>query len=484
MIRAERQQLESSFYLFFLDAWKVLNPDTNLVDNWHIRFFCNEVQVMLERLLQGEKKLYDLCIATPPKTGKSQIFSVTLPVYIWVRSPSLKIITSSYSPELSTRDAIDSRKLIRSEWFQNLFSHKFQLTNEVMDFITNDHGGERRVTTPYSSKTGHRADIILADDPNRASDRFSQIERDHVNEWWDSTMWSRLDNQETGFRIIIQQRIDNNDLTGHVKSIYPDKYAFISLPADLSKGHEPTPIAVKQFYRDNLLFPGRISRDVLAEAALIMGSAFEGQYYQSPIVTGGRFYKESWFQWYTESQRPVFDCQIISVDTAFTNTSCPVSIQVWGKAGPNLYCDYELNEKLTGEQTEIAIRRLADRIPGVVIVVEKASNGFMIIDSLSKYYRVYPFIPNRYGGKEIRASNVSSLYWQGFVHVKDTPYMRTKFLQEFLEFPAGSKDRVDSASQALIYLTQLIPQTSKLLHLGHDGHQMDNIVILGQPNKG
>jgi phage terminase large subunit-like protein len=108
----------------------------------------------------------------------------------------------------------------------------------------------------------------------------------------------------------------------------------------------------------------------------------------------------------------------------------------------------------------------------------------MIIDSLSKYYRVYPFIPNRYGGKEIRASNVSSLYWQGFVHVKDTPYMRTKFLQEFLEFPAGSKDRVDSASQALIYLTQLIPQTSKLLHLGHDGHQMDNIVILGQPNKG
>ena len=242
-------------------------------------------------------------------------------------------------------------------------------------------------------------------------------------------------------------------------------------------------MAVKQFYRDNLLFPERISRDVLAEAALTLGSAFEGQYYQSPIVTGGRFYQESWFQWYTDNQRPRFDHTIISVDTAFTNTSCPVSIQIWSSSGPNCYCEFDLTENMSGEQTEAHIRRLASRMPGVVLVIERTANGFMLIDSLAKDYRVFPFIPNKFGSKEIRASNVSSLWWQGHVFVHDTPYMRTKFLQEFLEFPAGRKDRVDSASQALIYLTQLIPQTSKLLHLGHDNVTPDNYVLLGAANQ-
>jgi phage terminase large subunit-like protein len=40
-------------------------------------------------------------------------------------------------------------------------------------------------------------------------------------------------------------------------------------------------------------------------------------------------------------------------------------------------------------------------------------------------------------------------------------------MNEILEFPAGMKDRVDSMSQALIYLTQLIPGSTELVHLGH-----------------
>lgn len=216
------------------------------------------------------------------------------------------------------------------------------------------------------------------------------------------------------------------------------------------------------------MFPERLTREILKEAELTLGTAYEGQYLQSPVVIGGRFFKESWPRWYTEAQVPRFQQVIVSVDTAFTNTSCPVSIQVWGYKAPEAYLLQDITEKMTGEQTQFAIERVANQYTGCTLVIEQASNGYTIIDSLKNKYRVYPFIPGKFGGKEVRATSVSSMWWQGHVWLKDTPYYRTTFLNEFLEFPAGMKDRVDSASQALIYLTQLMPGNAELLHLGHN----------------
>ena len=466
MLEKERRLCQNRFYEFFLRAWPTLNHNP-LINNWHIRLFCDELQLMLDRVIAGEKKQYDLIINTPPKTLKSQICSVSFPAWAWAKAPWLRIITCSYSPELVMRDCVDCRKLISSEWYQQLWGQTYKLTSDAMEHMTTDKGGDHRTTSPGSSKTGHKADVIIADDPNRASDRYSEAERTQVNNWWSDTMFSRLDNQEVGIRIVIQQRIDQSDLTGFIQTNYPDKYAILSLPSDLSKGHKPYPIALKDFYKDGLMFPTRLNRSVLKEAEASLRTAYEGQYLQSPVVVGGRFFKESWPRWYTPSQLPIPEHIIISVDTSQTEGGTPVSIQAWAYKAPNAYLLHDLTEGMAPEAQETAVRRVASQFPGCSLVIENTASGFGLVQQMSKTHSVYAFKPNQYGGKETRASMIAYLWAQGNVYLPDTQYFRTEFLNEILTFP-GSKfcDRVDAMSQALIYLTQLLPQTSRLLHLG------------------
>jgi predicted phage terminase large subunit-like protein len=466
LLEKDKRKLESSFYYFFTQSWSILNPTTTLVNNFHIKLFCDELQNMAERLFSNQPKLYDLCINTPPKSLKSAICSVAFPAWCHIRKPSIKFITCSYSPGLAGRDCGKSLDLIQSEWFQSKWKSKFKLLTNAREYYRNDKNGERRITSPHSSFVGYQSDIIIVDDGNAADDRFSKADRDTVNRWFDETLWSRLDNQNIGIRIVIQQRIDNDDLTSHIQQNYSDKYAYISLPADLSRGHQPVPLTLKSFYIGGLLSPTLLSRKILLEAEQVQRTAYEGQYLQSPIIQGGRFFKEEWFKWFTDNQLPHLDHLILSIDTALTGQDCPVSIQTWGYKAPNAYCLADYTELLTPKQTESMIIRIASEYPGIKLVIENTSNAFFLIEALSKQFSIYSFNPSKWGGKEIRAGIVAPLVMQGNVHFRDNQYFRTFYLDEILTFPNSKfKDRVDAMAQALIYFTQLIPQTAKLLHL-------------------
>ena len=46
---------------------------------------------------------------------------------------------------------------------------------------------------------------------------FRKHGRNSVNEWYDNTLLSRLNNKETGLIIIVMQRVHQDDLVGHVR---------------------------------------------------------------------------------------------------------------------------------------------------------------------------------------------------------------------------------------------------------------------------
>ena len=454
------------------------------MNNFHLKLFTDELQLAAERVIKKEPRLYNIIINTPPKSLKSAIVSVAFMPWVWAKAPWLRFITCSYSPELASRDCKNSRQLITSEWYQQLFGNVYQLTNDAEGYIENDKGGERRTTSPKSSKTGHKSDIILIDDANQADDRYSSAERNIVNRWFSETLVTRLDNPDVGLICEIQQRIDGEDLTGYLIKNQASKWAMISLPADLSKGHKPVPVVLTKFYKNGLMSPIRLSKKTLEDAELNLGTAYSGQYLQDPQVIGGRFFKESWPRYYKPQQMPAFESIIISGDTAFTGKHCNTSLQLWGYKAPDAYLLKDQTELMNNEQTEACLIRLYESCPGCTMVIEQASSGFTILQNLSKKYRVFSFIPQKFGGKEVRATSTASMWWQGHVWLPDEPYYRTTYMEEFLNFPAGAKDRVDSASQALIYFSVLLPGKSQLLHLSHDNIVSDNYVLMGQPNKG
>jgi predicted phage terminase large subunit-like protein len=453
----QRRECGLSFYAFFVASFNILDPEVTYVDNWHVRVFCSELQAAVWKVMKGEQKQFDIIINTPPKSLKSRIVSVALPAWIWIHSPHLKLITASYSPDLADRDCADSRKLITSDWYQYYWGRRYHLMNNAATFLVNDRGGERRTTSPRSSATGHKADIILADDPNAADDRYSQADRELVIRWWTETMSSRLDTPLVGLKIIIQQRIDDYDLTGYLLKEQPALYARLSLPADLSEGDKPFPEILTKFYQNKLMFSKRLGREVLDAQKLQLRTAYSGQYNQRPIVSGGRYFKEAWFKWFVQAQLPHLQQVIVSVDASNSDAkdSCPASIQVWGYARPNAFMLYDYTERLSAIKTSNEIERIAKMYPGCILVIEKAANGFFIIEHLKQRYAVYEFLPAKFGGKEVRAEMVAPLWETGNIFIADNPHNRTVYMDEITSFPNSPfKDRVDAMSQALLYFTR------------------------------
>ena len=234
-------------------------------DNWHIEYLCNVIQDRFERVARKEKKLKDLLICIPPRSLKSMIVTIMSTAWLWTNYPHLKVITASYSNDLSIEHTLKTRRIIESEWYKELFGDLFKITtdqNEKSKY-ENDKSGDRRAASVGGTITGGGADIIIVDDPLKAQESNSQVALLKAWEWYSQTMFSRLNNQETGLRIVVMQRLHENDVAGMIiKSNMA--YDVINIPAEISE--KVSPIELKDRYIDGLFFPKAFSREVLNNA--------------------------------------------------------------------------------------------------------------------------------------------------------------------------------------------------------------------------
>ena len=228
-IKLTRRKCLKSFYFFVKAAWPHIWP-TEFLDNWHFEYICNETQAAVERVLRNEKRIKDLCINVPPGTAKSTILSICLNAWVWAKDPTRRFLTTSYSPALAGDHAKATRRLLESVWYKDLFP-EVKLVGSAETFFETDKGGRRMITSPGSSVgTGFHADFLIFDDPDSATNIYSEAYRKSTIEWFDTTMPSRLSNPDCGLKIIVQQRLHQQDITGHVRKNYPENFQFIILP--------------------------------------------------------------------------------------------------------------------------------------------------------------------------------------------------------------------------------------------------------------
>src|SRR5712692_3996043 len=77
--------------------------------------------------------------------------------------------------------------------------------------------------------TGRGGNILILDDLLKPEDAFSETKRSAVNQWFDGTLYSRLDDKRTGVIILIMQRLHLEDLAGHV--LQQEHWEHLDLPA-------------------------------------------------------------------------------------------------------------------------------------------------------------------------------------------------------------------------------------------------------------
>jgi predicted phage terminase large subunit-like protein len=240
----------------------------------------------------------NLVINMPPRHMKSLLVSVFWPCWDWTTFPERRWLFASYAQSLATRDSVKCRRLIQSSWYQKRYSNIFALTgdqNQKTRF-DNDRTGYRLATSVGGLGTGEGGDRIIVDDPHNVLEAESERIRATTLSWWDETMASRGNNPRTVARVIVMQRVHEDDLTGHV--LAQGGYEHLCLPAEYEGGTYVTSIG----WRDprtrigELLCPDRFGASELAELKLRLGSrAAAGQLQQRPAPAEGAIFKAQWF---------------------------------------------------------------------------------------------------------------------------------------------------------------------------------------------
>src|SRR5690606_41828287 len=114
------------------------------------------------------------------------------------------------------------------------------------------------------------------------------VERESANNFVTSTLSSRKIDKLVTPTILVMQRLHEEDPTGVMISKKGTKIKHICLPAEIKEGTKVLPEEAKEDYVDGLLDPLRLSREVLEEAQVDLGSyGYAGQYDQNPAPSEG-----------------------------------------------------------------------------------------------------------------------------------------------------------------------------------------------------
>src|ERR1700758_3511572 len=281
-----------------------LNPQAAFVPNWHIEV----IAAKLTAVRQG--KIRRLIINLPPRHLKSLMASIAFPAWCLGHDPSAQILCVSYAQDLADKLARDCRGIMMSRWYRRTFPTRLAPhRHAVQEFITTRQG-YRLATSIGGVLTGRGADLLVIDDPLKPEEALSKARRDATNDWYANTLYSRLNDKCRGGIVIIMQRLNEDDLVGHVLGQEPWEVVCFPAIAEADEVHEiETVWGPQRFIRrqGEALHPARESLATLAHIRRTIGEYnFAGQYQQSPAPLGGGLVKAEWFKRYDKERSENF----------------------------------------------------------------------------------------------------------------------------------------------------------------------------------
>jgi len=446
------------FYTFMHRGFRELNSQTKFLHNWHNELIAGK----LEACRNGRIKR--LIINVPPRSLKSHAAAVCFPAFLLGHNPGAQIICASYGQDLANKHALDCRTLMNSIWYNNLFPTRLGPHKQsVQEFVTTQNGF-RLATSVGGVLTGRGADFIIIDDPLKPDEALSETQRKSVNEWFDHTLYSRLNNKQTGCIIIIMQRLHQDDLVGHV--LEHESWEHVRLPAI---AEEDETHIVESWCRTRTvqrkageaLHPELEPLETLEHLRRTVGEYnFAGQYQQRPSPLGGGMVKAKWFRTYTPAELPPkFESIVQSWDTA--NKSSELSdysvCTTWGRTKYRFYLLDVLRLKLDYPQLRRAVISQYRKYNPTNILIEDRASGTQLIQELidNGVYGVTEYEPQM--DKIMRMHSVTSTIENGFVYLPKEASWLDQYVHELTTFPNSKHDdQVDSTSQVLDWAKQSV----------------------------
>jgi predicted phage terminase large subunit-like protein len=477
-IEAEREWCKD-YRNFFCRSWRILEPNTPLVWNWHYDVLCDELQKQMERIARREKKEYDIIINLPPRTLKSSLVSRMLIPYAWTRFPWIRFLTTSFSQELSSEHSVNSRDIIDSEWYQALWGNVFEMTSDqnVKSYYRNNLAGYRIALSVGSSSIGRGANCMVFDDLNDPKTCGSPVMRQNVINFYKKVAFTRLNDQTIDLRIVIQQRTYDDDITGYLLQNFEEKWKLFCFPAMESK--DISPPEYKSKYVNGLFFPKRLSVEAIEEYKINLGTDFWGQIQQKPTAPEGGMFKRHWWRFWrpkgsdladvsmdvegkqffcpTIDRPDIFEDEIDSWDMGLKGgeENDPCVGAYWTKTAKDFFLMDGRRGLYTALQKEVEVLSLREKHPNVsATLIEDATGGSDTLRYLKlKVPGVIGISPGSQD-KRTRAIPAARQAESGNIylpHPSIAPWV-WDYIEEMAVFDRGVHDEwVDTTSQAINY---------------------------------
>jgi predicted phage terminase large subunit-like protein len=462
VLHIQGEACKLSFYQFVKHFWDTIIDDPYL-DNWHIEFLCREMQTVGEWIINRQDAEYDLLINVPPGTSKTTLCTIMFPAWIWTRAPWAKWLTASYAQDLSTRNAVKTRDLLKSDKFKETYPGHIQFKRDMDNktFYENTKKGSLYASSVGGTLTGFHAHGILIDDPINPKQARSEELRTTAREWLDKTVSTRKVDKAKTPTVMIMQRLAEDDPSGHwLEKAKKDGKAVrhICLPGEVTELDNVVPREAEAHYIKGLLDPVRLPRAVLTKMKSdLQDEGYAGQVLQSPRAAEGNIFKKAWWKFYEElpNARPIRI--VMSLDTAFKDKRkndynvCTTWHQY--QDGYYLIDLWEEKAQFPVLKTQV-VAIAAARKPHALLVEDKASGTSLIQDLGSNTtLPIIGIMPDV--DKVERAHAVTPSIKAGNVYLPMKAEWLERFLLQTASFPnAKNDDMVDSLTQFLNWIRE------------------------------
>lgn len=460
--------LKNNLSYFTEKVFKTVDPSAIYMHNWHIK-------LIAEYLLACQRgEIKRLIINIPPRFLKSISVSVAYPAWLLGHDPAAKIMTASYSQDLSFKHSLDCRLTIESDWYQQLFpdTKLVEDQNTKKKFVTTQRG-HRIATSVGGSATGEGAGTLIVDDPHSAMQAQSEVQRTTANTWFDQTFATRLNDKKNGVIIVIMQRLHEDDMTGYLLKKGGWEHLCLPLIAEKDEVLEKGSVRVERAIGHNL-HPERMDEEYIEKEKATLGSyAFAGQYQQRPSPEGGGEFRKEWWHEY-ESITPETLNKYILVDPANSkkkNTDYTSAWVVGFGEDKNCYIVDMIRDKLNIKERNDLMFELHKKHKPLGVYYQQygieCDSGYMKTEMgrVNYHFEITP-VSNRLG-KIDRIRRLIEWFYNGRIWFPNTMY-KTNYLgkvhdlvdvfihQEYLPFPVGVNDDMLDALAMLCFIPNII----------------------------
>jgi predicted phage terminase large subunit-like protein len=286
-------------------------------------------------------------------------------------------------------------------------------------------------------------DLLIVDDPfKNQEDADSKNYRDKVWDWYQSTLYTRI--EKGGRIVVILTRWHEDDLAGRLLADGSDRWDVVSFPA-IAEDDEQFRSVGDPLWRDKYDLT-----DLQSIKNAVGTRVWNALYQQRPAPEDGSVFKKSWFRFYEDA--PDFDQMVQSWDMTFSggDGSDFVVGQVWGIKGTQRYLVDQVRGRMDFMSAVHALREMTAKYPQAKAkYIEDKANGPAVISALKN--EIQGLIPvNPQGSKVSRAIAVTPMLEAGNVLLKRGAKFSAELLDEAALFPSGKNDdMVDAMTQAL-----------------------------------